>query len=157
MMRLAVDVRIINPFMVGIKHVFTTMLATDLLFSKPRLKLNDEARADVAAIIGFSGQAVGNVALCFPLPTAVMAASQLAGEKLDQKHPDFADALGELANMVAGQAKSKFEGITASISLPRVVLGNELQLLDTRDAPVLLLPCDSPLGRFNTEVAMTLK
>ena len=150
------DVRFINPFVIGIKNVFTTMLSTDILISKPRLKSSEEASADVSAIIGFSGAAQGSVALCFPLKTAVKIASTFAGADVNQEHPDFADALGELANMVAGQAKSRFDGVSASISLPRVVAGKQLRLLESHTTPVLLLPCDSLLGRFATEVTMKL-
>lgn len=151
------DVRFINPFVSGIKNVFSTMLSTDILISKPRVKGSDEPCADVSAIIGFSGEALGSIALCFPLRTAVKTASQFAGIEIAHDHPDFADALGELANMIAGQAKSKFEGLNASISLPRVVAGKSLRLLDSHNAPVLVLPCDSALGRFRTEVTMTLR
>jgi len=151
-----VDVRFINPFIAGIKSVFTTMLSTDILISKPCVKTNNGPNADVSAIIGFSGEAVGSVALCFPLKTAVNVASKFAGVEITQDHPDFGDALGELANMVAGQAKAKFEGVSVSVSLPRVVTGRELKLLESRNTPILLLPCDSALGRFSTEVTMVV-
>ncbi len=148
------DVRYINPFIGSIKHVFKTMLETEILISKPRLKERDEQAADVSAIIGFSGEATGSVALCFPLKTGVKTASKFADAEITQQSPEFADALGELANMVAGQAKAQLEGLNISVSLPRVVAGRDLQLLDSRRTPVLVLPCDSPLGRFHTEVMM---
>jgi chemotaxis protein CheX len=150
------DVRFINPFIGAIKNVFHTMLATEILISKPRLKEPDEHFADVTAIIGFSGEATGSVAICFPIKTGVNAASKFADAQITQTDPEFADALGELANMVAGQAKSKLEGFNISISLPRVVSGQGLQLLNSKTTPVLVLPCDSSLGRFSTEVTMVL-
>ncbi|UCE58785.1 MAG: chemotaxis protein CheX [Phycisphaerales bacterium] len=150
------DVRFINPFIGGIKNVFSTMLQTDIVISKPRVKGRDEPNADATAIIGFSGDATGSVALCFPMRTALATAGKFAGMEIAEDSPDFADALGELANMVAGQAKSKFEGLSVSISLPRVVAGRDLHLLDSQNTPVLLLPCDSALGRFSTEVTMQL-
>ena len=150
------DVRFINPFMAGIKNVFTTMLSTDIIISKPRVKGKDESRPEVSAIIGFSGDAMGSVALCFSLKTASRTASKFAGEEIGRDHPCFADALGELANMVAGQAKAKFEGVSASISLPRVIVGKDMELLGSENTPVLVLPCDSSLGRFTTEVTMAI-
>ena len=150
------DVRFINPFILGIRNVFTTMLTTDIIISKPRLKEKDESNSEVTAIIGFSGDAVGSVALCFSMLTASKTASKFAGEEVGRDHPCFADALGELANMVAGQAKAKFEGVSASISLPRVIVGKNLQLLESESTPVLVLQCDSTLGRFTTEVTMAI-
>ncbi len=151
------DVRFINPFILGIKNVFTTMLDTQIFISKPCLKEGDETNADFSAIIGFSGDVSGSVALCFPVRTAVQIASKFAGTEMTQHDPDFADALGELANMVAGQAKSKFQGVRVNISLPRVVAGRKLRLLGSYSTPVLLLPCDSALGRFGTEITMLAK
>ncbi len=151
------DVRYINPFIGAIENVFATMLDTEILVTKPRIKERDELSADVSALIGFSGEATGSVALCFSTTAGLKTAGKFAGLDLTEQSPEFADALGELANMVAGQAKSKLEGLNISISLPRVIIGHELRLLDSSQNPVLVLPCDSPLGRFNTEVAMTLK
>jgi chemotaxis protein CheX len=132
------------------------MLKTDIIISKPYVKVEDDRNADVAAVIGFSGGATGSVALCFPSRSAVAAASKFAGVPLTETDPDFADALGELANMVAGQAKSKLHGLEITISLPRVIVAQKLNVLSSRAQPVLGLPCDSPLGRFNVEVGMVV-
>jgi chemotaxis protein CheX len=148
------DVRYINPFITAIQHVFKTMLKTDILISKPRLKEKDERSADVSSIIGLSGGATGSVVLCFPAKTAVAAASKFAGTTMTEDHPDFADALGELANMVSGQAKSKFHGVQVTISLPSVVRGSNHCVLKSQRMPAIVLPCDSELGRFSVEVAM---
>ena len=150
------DVRLVNPFILAVKNVFSTMVGTEVLISKPHITMGERPRVDVSAIIGFSGDAVGSVALNFPIKTAVNAASKFAGIDITPQHPDFADALGELANMVAGQAKSKIEGVSASISLPRVVVGADIQVLESKKTPILTLPCDSPLGRFNIEATMVL-
>ncbi len=150
------DVRYINPFITAIKHVFKTMLKTDIIISKPYVKVEDDRNADVAAVIGFSGGATGSVALCFPARSAVAAASNFAGTALTEDDPDFADALGELANMVAGQAKAKLHGLEITVSLPRVIVAEKLNVLSSRNHPVLGLPCDSPLGRFNVEVGMVV-
>ncbi|MCP4590248.1 MAG: chemotaxis protein CheX [bacterium] len=151
------DVRYINPFIESIKNVFTTMLSTELLLSKPFVKTDHEPGADVSAIIGLSGDVVGSVAICLKMDTAIKTASKFSGMELTQEHEDFADALGELANMVAGGAKAKFEGLNASISLPNVIVGPGHSVQQSKQAPRLVLPCDSPLGRFSVEVAMVVE
>lgn len=148
------DVRYINPFIESVVKVFKTMLDVDTFVSKPYIKEHDDAAHNVAAIIGFSGDAVGSVALCFNSRSACQIASKFAGTEITAEHPDFADALGELANMVAGQAKSKMEGLDISISLPRVVAGSGQRTLMSQKIPILALPCDSPLGRFIVEACM---
>jgi chemotaxis protein CheX len=151
------DVRFINPFIAAVKSVFSTMLSTEIVVSKPVLKGVDEQGADVSAVIGLSGDAIGSVVLSFPMSTAVKAASKFAGIQMSAHHEDFSDALGELANMVAGHAKSRFEGLDVSISLPSVIIGQEHTVSQSRHAPRLALPCDSALGRFCVEVAILVQ
>lgn len=151
------DVRFINPFIESIKNLFSTMLATDILISKPSVKVDAHQTADVSAVIGLSGDAVGSVALCFPMGSAIKTSSKFAGIELTEQHEDFADALGELANMIAGGAKAKLDGFKVSISLPNVVVGKNHIISQSKQAPRLVLPCDSPLGRFTVEIAMVMK
>jgi chemotaxis protein CheX len=148
------NVRYINPFVTSTKNVFATMLNTHVLIGKARVREPDEARADVAALIGFSGDASGSVRLCFSRITAVRVASKFAETDVAPASPELADALGELANMVAGHAKASLEGLDVSISLPRVLLGGTDALPAGSHSPVLVLPCDSALGRFSVEVTM---
>lgn len=150
------DVRYINPFVAAVQAVFETMLETPVLVSRPRL-LSPDDDADLAALIGFAGDATGSVALCFTKRSGVSIAGKFAGIEVAPEGPEIADALGELANMVAGQAKAQLTGCNVSISLPQVIAGRHHEVLQGRRPPVLVLPCDSKLGRFAVEVAMSLR
>ena len=150
------DVRYINPFIDSVKHLFKTMLGTELTLSKPVLSV-DDVHADVSSVIGFSGNASGCVVLSFPMTTALKVASAFSGVEMTEDHEDFADALGELANIVAGQAKSKFEAFHINISLPSVIRGKEHAVLRSKQRPRLVFHCGSPLGQFTVEVAMVVE
>jgi len=149
------DVRYINPFIESVKHLFKTMLETDLTLSKPKIS-QDDVHADASSVIGFSGDAVGCVVICFPITTAIRVASAFAGIEMTKDHEDFSDALGEIANIVAGQAKAKLEGFNINISLPSVIIGKEHTILRSKQRPRLAFACDSPHGRFTVEVAMVV-
>lgn len=152
------DVRFINPFIASTKTVFKTMMNTEIAIGKPQIiPANQEQTADVSAVIGLSGDAVGSVVLSLPMHTACNVAGKFAGVEMTRDHPDFSDALGELANMVAGQAKSKFEGLHVSISLPSVIIGTEHVVSQSRAKPRLALPCTSDLGHFSVEVVMVIE
>lgn len=152
------DVRYINPFIASVKKVFKTMLGTEVTVGKPTILLaNGEPSSDVSAVIGLSGDAAGCVVLCLPMQTATAVASKFAGVEMTKDHPDFSDALGELANMVAGQAKAHLDGLSVSISLPSVIIGREHVVSQSRQRPRLLLPCESVLGTFTVEVAMIVE
>ena len=149
------DVRFINPFIAATKTVFKTMVATEINIGRPSvIPANGEQTADVSAVIGMSGDAVGSVVLSLPMQTACNLGSKFAGVTLTQDHPDFSDALGELANMVAGQAKSRFDGLNVSISLPSVIIGRKHVVSQSKAKPRLALPCSCDLGQFTVEVVL---
>lgn len=148
------DVRYINPFIRAIKNVFSTMLKIEVNVQKPHVKTDGRASADVSGVIGFTGDATGCVVLSFPKDVACKAASTFAGMQITLESPDLVDAIGELANMVAGNAKKDFEGVRISISLPSVIIGEDHIVGQSRMVPRLVIPCASPLGDFYVEVAM---
>ncbi len=151
------DVRYINPFMRAIKNVFSTMLNLDVGLRKPHIKTDGTASADVSGVIGFSGDAAGCVVLSFPNDVACKIATRFAGMPITPESPDMVDAIGELANMVAGNAKKDFEGVQIQISLPSVVIGKDHVIGQSRMSPRLVIPCGSPLGDFYVEVAMRVE
>ena len=152
------DVKFINHFVSSVKKVFATMVGTELTIGQPSvLNALEQPQADVSAVIGLSGDVVGCMVLSLPMATAVNAASKFASIEMDQDHADFSDAIGELANMVAGQAKAKFEGLNSSISLPGVIIGPNHVVSQSRQAPRLAIPCGSTLGDFTIEVAMVVE
>ena len=152
------DVRYINPFIMAVKNVFKSMVATDIHIGKLEiLKANAEPRTDVSAVIGLSGDVAGCVVLSLPMQTAITTAGKFAGVEVSPDHPDFSDALGKLANNVAEQSKAQLNGLSVSISLPSVIVGREHIVAQSRQQPRLSLPCNSDLGRFYVEVSMVVE
>lgn len=152
------DVRYINPFVESVRHLFSTMLETDLIVSKPLLTLDpDEQRGDVSAVIEITGDATGWVALRFPMRSAVTTAGRFAQTDVSSDQAHLLDALGEMANIVAGRAKAKLNDLTCQISTPRVALGTFAVPTGLKGRPRLVLPCDSQLGRFCVEVELIVR
>ncbi len=150
------DVRYINPFVNSICNTFETMCGLKVTVGKPELKTGDKPLTDVSSVIGLSGDAAGSVVLHFSFDTASKIATAFAGTKITPEHPDFADAVGELANMVAGGAKSKFEDLSISISLPNVIVGRNHNVSASKSVPRLVIPCTTDAGTFHAEVGMVL-
>ncbi len=151
------DVRFINPFISSIRNVFATMVHTEVTIGKPTIRTAELRSADVSGVIGLSGDALGAVVLSFPAAVATKIASLFAGIEMDLRHEDFSDAVGELANMVAGNAKKDFTGMNVSISLPSVIIGAGHQVCQLKNSPQLVIPCQTPMGPFNVEVALVVK
>lgn len=151
------DVRYINPFIAAIKNVFSTMVHTQVTIAKPIIRPHDIRSADVSGVIGLSGDVTGAVVLSFSQDVACTVASKFAGLELTLDHPDFIDAIGELANMVAGNAKKDFSGINVSISLPSVICGAGHVVSQMGTAPQLIIPCKTDVGPFYVEVALVVE
>lgn len=148
------DVRFINPFIKSIRNVYKTMMSVEVTFGKPFVKNSGDTNPDVSAVIGYSGDASGAVVIAYQKDAAIKTASSFAGEELDVHHPDFADALGEIANMIAGGAKAEFEGLDINISLPSVIVGDNHEVSNSKVHPSLTIPCESSLGAFKVHVSM---
>ena len=151
------DVRFINPFLKSLCNTYETMCNLSVTVGSPELKTDDNPRSDVSSVIGFSGDAAGCVVLHYSFDIASKVASAFAGIEIDPDHPDFADAIGELANMVAGGAKSKFKGLDISISLPNVIVGKNHNVSASKSSPRIVIPCTTSQGTFQMEVGMVLK
>jgi chemotaxis protein CheX len=149
----ALDPKLIAPFVASIRSVFSTMVGVEATIQRPYLKTDQTATFTVSSIIGFSGQVLGSVTLSFQDDAAKKLVAKFAGAEMDIQSPDFADAIGELANMVAGAAKKDLGG-SASITVPSVVIGPGHHIARLRDVPCVVIPCTSPVGDFTVEVSI---
>lgn len=145
----------ITPFVSSIKNVFSTMLQLDVQVGEPRLKQGREPTHDVSGIIGMSGDVTGNVTLSFEQDAAEAVVALFCGQKLDPSSADFIDAVGELVNMVSGNAKAKFpDAKRVSISCPSVIVGKGHTIAAQSDIPCVIIPCNTDCGGLVIEVAV---
>jgi chemotaxis protein CheX len=147
----AINPKLIVPFVNSVRAVFSTMVKVETTVQRPHVKANPALNYDVSSIIGFSGDVAGSVVVSFQKDAAVKLVASFAGMELAFGTPDFADAVGELANMIAGGAK-KHLGNAASITVPSVIIGSGHQIARLSDVPCVVIPCTSPVGEFAVEV-----
>lgn len=148
------DPAFITPFVASIKNVFSTMLQLPVTIGTPRLKSNPQPSHEVSGIIGMSGSIVGTIVLSFEREGAIRIVELFAGERFEPDSPDFADAIGELVNMVSGAAKAKFDAGEVSISCPSVVVGPGHTIAVPSDTPVVCIPCATDAGSVVIEIAI---
>lgn len=148
------DASYIKPFIASIQNVFVTMLQLPVTVQAPRLKAKPELNYDVSGIIGMSGDVVGTVTLSLPKDTAERIVALFCGQPLATDNPDFADAVGELVNMVSGGAKAMFSGKRVSISCPSVVIGAKHIVATQADTPCIVIPCSTDCGELAIELAI---
>jgi chemotaxis protein CheX len=137
------DVKFINPFVNSVINTLATMAGKTPVRLAPSLKQDNRAKGDISGIIGFAGKSVhGSVALSFPQATALKIYSLMLGENVTTINEAVQDIVGELANIVAGGAKTEFEkeGMAFHISIPTVVVGRNHSIIHKCSTPVVLIP-----------------
>lgn len=147
------DVQYVNPFIEAVHSVFSTMIHVDVTLGKPYVS-QALPRYDISGIIGMTGDVVGSVVLSLPAPVAKVVVGKFAGSDLAIDSPDFADALGEIVNMISGAAKTKFTGKNVSISTPSVVVAPGHTIARPTQTTCISLPCKIYCGEFSIDVAI---
>lgn len=150
------DPTYITPFVGSISNVFETMLQLPVNVGTPSVKNSNKPSYDVSGIIGMTGDVEGTVVLSFPTSTAERAVTLFTGMELKTADEDFADAIGELVNMVSGGAKAQFTGKQVAISTPSVIIGAEHAVYGRKDMTTIEIPCSCDIGNFNVEVALLM-
>lgn len=148
------DQSYIIPFIKSVQNVFETMLQLPVQVGSPVLRKEPSPGFDVTGIIAMSGDVEGNIVLSFPTETAERVVSLFTGQSMDKLHEDFADAVGELVNMISGGAKAQFVGKTVTISCPSVVVGSSHTVFGSKELVGIKIPFSSDCGDFCVEVAM---
>jgi len=113
--------------------------------------MNQVLRCDgVIGIISLVGDVDWLLVLGLPRDTAPAIAEGFAGFPIPFESEDMADAVGELANLVAGDVKVNLDAIRLSseISLPQVLRGTGIEVLRPPRTPSVVLTFDSSCGPF---------
>ncbi len=148
------DVRFINPFIQATLHVLETMASTRAQAGKPFLKKDKVARGDVSAVIGLTGEVSGTVSVSFSESSILGIVSSMFGEAAGPMDAEIGDAVGEIANMISGQARQALEGLGRSLkaAIPSVIMGKGHQIAHVTSAPVIAIPFKTDNGDFTIEV-----
>src|SRR5437762_2785713 len=102
-----VDAKLIVPFVNAVRHVLRTMAGWESNVERPRVKQKQGPEYDYSGIIAFSGTLIGTVVVSFHRDLAVKLVTAFVGCELPADTADFADAIGELANLIVGAAKAE--------------------------------------------------
>jgi chemotaxis protein CheX len=148
------DPSYIKPFIASIQNVFSTMMQLEVNTKAPFLKQDNNPDLDVSGVIGMSGDVTGSVVLSFPQATSENLVALFSGTKCAMGSPEFADAIGELVNMVAGGAKAMFKNRKCAISTPSVIVGKSHRIACQSDIPCVVIPCATNCGDLHILIAI---
>jgi chemotaxis protein CheX len=136
------EVKYINPFILATQTVFKTMLGITVDIGKPVLKTVNSTSGDVTGIMGLVGDKKGMIAISLRNSGAMFVFKTLIGDECNSISAEVVDAIGELTNIISGQARKEFEktGINLKAAIPMVVVGNAVEMNFITKIPIISLP-----------------
>jgi chemotaxis protein CheX len=144
----------INPFLNASIGLFKNYIGVKLKSGTPFLKEDEHDLNEVSAIIGLAGDTIGAVVLSFNRDTAIKIVSKFSGNNYVALSKEVIDGVGELVNILAGNAKKDLLDFRIDISLPGVVTGNTYKINWPKGVPIITIPFDSELGEFTVNVSL---
>jgi len=137
---------LVAQFHKDVQDVFTTMVGVEDLLHLP-LQVDPKTHFSdcITAMVGFAGLFNGLVSLHVPQKLALSFTSSMIGMDVSELNEDVNDALGEIANMIAGSFKHHLskDGHEVRLSTPSVVTGKEYVISSGTLANTLTLLFDS--------------
>lgn len=114
----------VNPFLEAAALVYKDLLGAELLRGKTNIKQAPRPGHDIAIGLTVTGAATGRVVYSMNIETVVKIVQRLMpGSTREAVMSEYKDVLGELANMITGNAVNIFlkSGADIEISVPDVV------------------------------------
>lgn len=136
------DVNFINPFLGAVINVLETMANVKVKPEKPYLNKKRTAYGDITGIINISGHCNGVISLTLTKDAILTIVNNMLFESYTDLNDEIADAVGELTNMIAGQARIQLseQGQKFQAGTPKIIMGRDKELDHIPGAPILAIP-----------------
>ena len=147
------DVALAKPFVQATINVLSSMTGLSPVPGKPYVKKTDKAQGDVSAIVGITGCKSGAVALSFSQSCAIALVKGMLGDAIEDIIADTRDAVGEITNMISGQARATLSemGLPLQGSTPSIVFGANHSPSFPGQVTTVAIPFETDYGAFTLE------
>ncbi len=150
------NVDFINPMLTAVLHVLSTMAGITVQPQSPYLNKDGKAIGDITGQVTIEGCAKGVIALSLSTSIVLKIVNNMLFENYTAINDDIADAVGELTNMISGQARSSLseKGMLFQASTPSVIIGKGKPIDHIPKAPILSIPFTSDEGDLVVEISL---
>lgn len=153
---MSINAEYINPFLEAASVVFKSILNVDLRRGKLIIKENPIPSLDVAIIIGITGGVTGEIVYSMSYQMVYKIAEVLMpGLSEEQMMNEYKDIVGELANMITGNAMNLFAstGKVIDMTTPTVIDGKNFNITMIKQT-TLGITLYSPMGQLEMNIAL---
>ncbi|HPB81196.1 MAG TPA: chemotaxis protein CheX [Spirochaetota bacterium] len=151
-----INAEYINPFLEAASAVFKQIIGVELRRGKLSIKEYPDPTHDVAIIIGITGAVTGQVVYSMGYNMVYKIAGILApGLSENDVKTEYKDIVGELANMITGNAMNLFaySGKRVEMTTPTVIDGKNFTITMVKQT-TLGINLYSPFGQLEMNVAL---
>lgn len=149
------DIKLAKPFIKATVDVLSTMAMITPTPGKPYVKKDTVAHGDVSGIIGITGERNGTISVTFSKKCALAIVKNMLGDDIGDILNDVKDAVGELTNMISGQARRGLSemGYVFQSATPSVIMGDKHSISHVTGGPIMAVPFTTEHGEFTVEVS----
>ncbi|MDA3810367.1 MAG: chemotaxis protein CheX [Spirochaetaceae bacterium] len=147
----------INPFLNSTMNLFENMLGTKPNVGRIGVVNNfNSHRWDVSGVIGINGAAEGVIAIRMTqkLVERLMKKSNMECDDPHELQEMSCSMVGEMANVIAGNALGEITQFNMNITVPIVIQGQNHSISWPHKTPVLSIPFTSSQGAFEVNVSL---
>ena len=156
----AVKVQYTNPFLESTVKLFNSTFninpkAGNLFLVKNQIK----HRWEISGVMILTGSAIGvvSIRLTRHLSQKLLEKSEIYYETQEERDQLTNGMVGELVNIIAGNASSQLSGYNIKVSVPFVIQGENHSIAWPENAPIIGIPFTTAYGPFVINVSLFKK
>ena len=137
---------LIKSLIKDVQDVFINMVGVEDLMHLPiQIDVTTHFKECLTAMVGLAGTYNGLVSVHIPWPLAISFTSLMLGMEVTEIDDDVNDAMGEIANMIAGSFKQHLSkgGSDIQLSTPSVVNGSDYMVSSGNNLENITLKFDT--------------
>lgn len=147
--------RLLQALSESAQSVFSKMCGVDLRAEEPYSgRRSNSDGFVVSGIIGLSGLIRATIVVGLHQELLFHVASEMTDGVKDEIDDEMIDLVGELANMVGGNAKERMAINALILSLPTVVAGEGHRVAFGSTTNIACIPFESPNGKMTVELGV---
>jgi chemotaxis protein CheX len=151
--------QLVEPFTQATQATLEAMAGISVTVRSVYQKTDYIMFGDISAVIGLMGPPEGSMVIGFPKQVAEALASKTLAGAVDEIDDDMVrDCMGEIANVIAGQAKGLLENSPYhfTLSTPTIVAGLNHEIRHKPGMPCLVVAFGSDLGDFALQLCLNM-
>lgn len=146
----AVDVRVINAVIKATTNVLVQFGVTDVKMEKACHKApTDCFSGEISSVVDIKSRSFkGFLTISFDKASYLEVVSTMLMEEQTDLTPDNQDAVGEINNIIFGNAKAEITNFGIELTVPKVLIGKDQHVTCPEGSAAMMIPFSTGKGKF---------